>query len=607
MQELNDEEGMKEENSQNNDRTLAFGDKSSFVDIKKGDVLSAEADSKLKERLCCIELANNNRIYLRYELRWTIKRLILNIVNHFEFKKLYPNRNWIFNSQNHLPLFDVHLALYRKIKNDNETKIDFNVTFDDLHKKDLLKNPKYPFFIFKDNRNNGELIKFHEDKVEYLQKIKDNKYETFLMYKDYLPRVNSLNILNCHPEFEKFFQSAKSAIYQLSEYNINPLIYEKKQIQEKNKKKSKKKDKKKDKSRESSARISTAEKENEEDDDEVQNTQGDLDWFVYDDESMNFLTSLDKEEFKLSSNIKFPNKKDQNNKVIFEDVYESTQLKDNELKNMFVEVSYPTDKAEGNNKEVTMKFKLNMKTNGYELCENMRKKIGQMNKNLDFDPSKKILKVKSLNDYVLNMKTPLSQYAYINECVMRNKVPQYLIMDDPLIGNIDLEDFDDFQPRETISIGMKDNSSSKKDLDKFVGISSSISSGKIKINTSKSKNLNKIKDNSNDDLVLFIDSIEESLKKHNVDEILVTQKTIEKKEKEFLELSSIVAEDTFMRQEESIFDDDDILLQIQSKLGSRTSNLNQNQTLFALNNGNLPNNRPSVINPNFFRQSTVGQ
>ena len=218
--------------------TTGFGDKSSFLDIKKDDVFSMIHDDKyLKEPLICIELCNNNRIYLRYELRWTIKDLIQNIVNHYEFKKLYSSREWIFNSQNHLALFDVHLALYRKIKSDNETKVDFNVTLNNLHNKGLLKNPKYPFFIFKDNRNNGELIQFHEDKVEFLKKIKDNKNEAYLMYNNYLPRVNTLNILNSHPEFEKFFQSSKSAIYQLSEYNINSLIYERKQIIEKKGKK----------------------------------------------------------------------------------------------------------------------------------------------------------------------------------------------------------------------------------------------------------------------------------------------------------------------------------------------------------------------------------
>ena len=64
-----------------------------------------------------------------------------------------------------------------------------------------------------------------------------------------------------------------------------------------------------------------------------------MDWFVYDDESMNFLASLDKEEFKLSSNIKFlNNQKEENSKVLFEDVFESNKLSESELDNMFVEV-----------------------------------------------------------------------------------------------------------------------------------------------------------------------------------------------------------------------------------------------------------------------------
>ena len=587
--------------------TLTFGDKSSFFDVNKGDVYSMINDLALKERLCCIELINNNRIYLKYELRWTIKDLIKNIVNHSEFKKLYSSRDWIFNSQNHLTLFDVHLALYRKIRSDSETKLDFKLTFDNLHNKGLLKNPKYPFFIFKDNRNNGELIQFHEDKIEFLEKIKENKYETYLMYKNYLPRVNPLNILNCHPEFESFYQSAKSAIYQLSEYNISSLIYEKKELEEKKSKKKKKNEKTKEKEVPRNS-IKTSEKNEDENDGEVKKTEGDLDWFVYDDESMNFLTSLDKEEFTQSSKIKFLNKKDQGTKVLFEDVYDSTQLTENDMKNMFVDVSYPTGGSEGKNKEITKRFKLDFKTTGYNLCESMSKKLGQADQKLEFDVTKKILKVKSLNDYVLNMETPLSQYAYINECVMRNRIPNYLIMDNPLIGNEDIEDLDDLKNRETISIQMKDNSSSKIEIDKFVGISSSKSSGKINFKSMKSKK-NKIKTDTKDELVLFIDSIEETLKKHNAEEISVTKKLIDKKEKEYIEISSI-AEDTFMKQEESIFDDDDILMQIQSRLGARASNFNPNQSLLAQNVGNLnniSNVRSSIINPNFLRQTTLKQ
>ena len=84
-----------------------------------------------------------------------------------------------------------------------------------------------------------------------------------------------------------------------------------------------------------------------------------------------------------------------------------------------------------------------------------------------------------------------------------------------------------------------------------------------------------------------------------------------KKEKEFLEMSSIV-EDTFIKQVESIFDDDDVLLHIQNKIGARASNVNANQSILALNNLNLStinsNARPSgIINPNFLRQSIAKQ
>ena len=70
-----------------------------------------------------------------------------------------------------------------------------------------------------------------------------------------------------------------------------------------------------------------------------------MDWFVYDDENMNFLTSLDKEEFKLRSNIKFLD-----SKVLFEDAYESSKLTEKEMNNMLVEILYPTEGEEGNNK-----------------------------------------------------------------------------------------------------------------------------------------------------------------------------------------------------------------------------------------------------------------
>ena len=530
-----------------------------------------------KERLCCIELSNNNRIYLKYELNWTIKDLIKNIVNHPEFKRLYPSRDWIFFSKNHLPLFDVHLAPFRKLKRDNETKLDFDLTFENLHNKGLLKNPKYPFFIFKDNRNNGDMLQFHEDKIDALKKIKEYDNETYLLYENYLPRISPLIILNSNPELENFFQVSKPVISQLSEYNINPLIYKQKKIE--NGKKKKKKEKKVE-------NINKITEEEPKDDDEKK--KHDLDWFVYDDESMNFLTTLDKEEFKLSSNIKFLDDENEKSKVLLEDVYENIKITEKEMKNMFVNVLYITPKEKN---EITRKLKLDFNTTGYELCESMRKKVNQLDNSLIFDSSQKILKVRSLNDYVLDMKKPLSQYAYINECVMRNRTPEYIILDDPLIKGHGVDDLMNStqNKNETIKINMKDNSNIQEEIKKFVKIT---------------KNKEKYEDK--DDLVLFIDSLEESINEQNIEEITKTEKIIKQKEKEYSEGNQNSLVDSFMKQDSIIFDDDNVLFQIQNKLNSRASRISNNQSIFFTNLSGIQNVRTSgFINPNFLRPNQI--
>ena len=607
--------------NENNDISKQTG--ASFIELDKSAVLKEYYSGTTKQKLCCIELMNNNRIYIKYENDWQIKDLIQQIVNHEEFKKIYHTRDWLLNSENHLSLFDLHLALYRKIKNDNETKIDFSVNLGYLHNKGLLKNPKFPFFIFKDNRNNGDLIQFHEDKIEALKKIKENNYESYLLYKNFLPRVNVLNTLNCHPEFEEFYQSAKCAINQLSGYNINPLIYEKRIQQSDEKTKNKKINKintmnvnenKVNELMRNSNNISTKSyntnidrsKNNtinslnsdnsEEDTDE--NSKKDLDWFVYDDESMNFLTALDKEEFKLNSNISFLNKKEGGNTVLFEDIYESTKLKEKEMKNVFVNISYPISFENQNTLE--KKLKLDLNTTGYDLVENMKKKLSSLSNDFDFDIKKKILKVRSLNDYVIHMDIPLSRFAYVNECVVRNTTPEYIILDDPRQEILYNEDIENNNQRETITTYMKDGAQSVNNLKKFIAISSSISKKEKNINKNIINNKNVI-NSEKDDLVLFIDSLENCIKEHNSKEIIETQKTIEKKEKEYLELSSIMEDkNSMMQQEESIFDDDGMMTFLQNKLGAtRASIINpSNVSLLALNN-----TRQSILNPNVLRQS----
>ena len=41
------------------------------------------------------------------------------------------------------------------------------------------------------------------------------------------------------------------------------------------------------------------------------------------------------------------------------------------------------------------------------------------------------MKVRSLNDYIFDIKEPLIHFSYLNECVRLNLMPEYLIIDNP--------------------------------------------------------------------------------------------------------------------------------------------------------------------------------
>lgn len=92
-------------------------------------------------------------------------------------------------------MFDLHLIIFRSIKDELETKIDFDMSLNDLLEKGLIKNHRYPFFYFKDNRNNRLNI-FADEKL--LKEIHENE-EALLCYKKYLPRNNTVNFIMKNP------------------------------------------------------------------------------------------------------------------------------------------------------------------------------------------------------------------------------------------------------------------------------------------------------------------------------------------------------------------------------------------------------------------------
>ena len=63
------------------------------------------------------------------------------------------------------------------------------------------------------------------------------------------------------------------------------------------------------------------------------------------------------------------------------------------------------------------------------IIERMNEKLSFLNHQFKFDPMKIILKVKSLNDYIIDENEKMIKYAYIHDSVYQNVEPVYIILD----------------------------------------------------------------------------------------------------------------------------------------------------------------------------------
>ncbi len=169
---------------------------------------------------------------------------------------------------------------------EHETKIDINVKIEQLYKLSLLKSYRFPFFLFRDNRIKAKLS-FDSD---IYQKIIECNHENYLIYKYYLPRTNSLGVLKRDPDVEQYFQTNKIGINKLSKLYLDPLI---------------------------------SEKEN-------------LDWFIYDDESLKFLMEMEKVDYMVEENIKYS---EDESKVFFEDRYQNMVLLNRDYKSFYINLN----------------------------------------------------------------------------------------------------------------------------------------------------------------------------------------------------------------------------------------------------------------------------
>ena len=122
------------------------------------EYIQQKYDPTLSSRIICIELENNQKIYLNYIETSTVKDLLYKVIDRHEYKILNFDRNNILYSKNLLSLYDLNLSFYENIKPSYGNKMNQNVLIDELHLKGLLKSHRTPFLIFKENYTPREYI-----------------------------------------------------------------------------------------------------------------------------------------------------------------------------------------------------------------------------------------------------------------------------------------------------------------------------------------------------------------------------------------------------------------------------------------------------------------
>ena len=344
-------------------------------------------DPNSSTRVLCIELANNSQIFVNYTEKYTVADLIKKILESKEFRYNAYKRDYILDSKNHINLYDLQLCLYRQIKPEYENKISNDIKIDALHEKGFIKNAKHPFFIFKNNKlphffmaNSPQL------RSDLLKNVIDSGYDENAIYSLYLPRINTLYKINSFPELEDYFIRNKKGYNEFNHFNLNELL----------------------------------------------NEHEKFDWFIYDNESMNFLINMNKTNIEVKSKLKLIKEK-----LYFEDICDdenvNLSINENDLSKLFLNIYYEMDNpsAESGKDLIVQKIRLTMTTTGKDVIEKMKKKVQTMNKNWEFDSDKMILKVRSMNDYIFNINNVLINYTYIHECIKHNKEGEYVILKNP--------------------------------------------------------------------------------------------------------------------------------------------------------------------------------
>ena len=161
----------------------------SEIEEEATEFIEEKYDPTLSSRIICIELENNQKLYINYTENSSVEDLINIILKRREYKLLNFNRNNILYSKHFSSVYDLSLCFYDDLKPSYENKLNINVLIDELHIKGLLKSHREPFLIFKENYTPQEYVINQSFVNEEQKKIKEKNYNFLAKYYNYLPRV----------------------------------------------------------------------------------------------------------------------------------------------------------------------------------------------------------------------------------------------------------------------------------------------------------------------------------------------------------------------------------------------------------------------------------
>lgn len=298
-------------------------------------------------------------------------------------------------------IFDLKLNMFRSIKDDLESKIDLDVKLSEISDLGILKSYKFPFLTLSDSRNFHKISKNENFmKTVYENSIKNKKFDIRkhldLIYRDYLPRsFPAYYIKNSNYDLADLYKISKKGVNTFSRLELNPIISE------------------------GESNIY-------------------YDWFVYDDESLNFLMSYENSENSETSESELnkSNSLPTNMKVVidsttklkrilFQDKLPYMILPNKEYRSIFLYIRVSQD--------VRLKIDCSLTSTAIEILIKVNNKLNIPRPELTFDPKKKLLKVFNLCDYFLDIDSPIGLSAYITESIKQDKIPELVIVDNPIL------------------------------------------------------------------------------------------------------------------------------------------------------------------------------